>query len=151
MPKALACNYRSLRENLTKRFESKDPASTVRRKLADIKQKGESNDEFGEEVRHLVTQAYPGSDLEMPDQLAAEAFVRGYRNSRIAYYTLNRAPKTLNYALELVTSQEHNYKATLGRDYDQQKRYMLLLDRMTTSETSRVEPQKRLRTRKGKT
>ena len=23
---------------------------------------------------------------------------------------------------ELVTSQEHNYKATLGRNYDQQKR-----------------------------
>ena len=85
LPKALACNYRSLRESLTKRFESKDPASTVCRKLADIKQKGESNDEFGEEVRHLVTQAYPGSDLEMQDQLAAEAFVRGYRNSRIAY------------------------------------------------------------------
>ena len=147
MPKALACNYRSLRKSLTKRFESKDPASTVRRKLADIKQKGESNDEFVEEVRHLVTQAYPGSDLEMPDQ----AFVRGYCNSRIAYYAFNRAPRTLNDALELVTSQEHNYKDTLGRDYDQQKRYMLLLDRMTTSETSRVEPQKRLRTRKGKT
>ena len=115
--------------------------------MADIKQKGECNDVFGEEVRHLVTQAYPGSDLEMPDQ----AFVRGYCNSRIAYYAFNRAPRTLNDALELVTSQEHNYKATLGRDYDQQKRYMLLLDRMTTSETSRVEPQKRLRTRKGKT
>ena len=58
----------------------------------------------------------------MQDQLAAEAFLRGYRNSRIAYDVLNRAPRTLNDALELVTSQEHNYKATIGRDYDQQKR-----------------------------
>ena len=73
MPKALTGNYRSLRESLTKRFESKDPASTVRRKLADIKQEGESNNEFGKEVRHLVTQAYPGTDLEMQDQIAAEA------------------------------------------------------------------------------
>ena len=70
----------------------------------------------------MVTRAYPGTDLEMQDQLAAEAFLRGYRNSRIAYDVLNRAPRTRNDALELVTSQEHNYKATLGRDYDQQKR-----------------------------
>ena len=58
----------------------------------------------------------------MQDQLAAEAFLRGYRNSRIAYVVFNRAPRTLNDAIELVTSQEHNYKATIGRDYDQQKR-----------------------------
>ena len=122
LPRALTGNYRSLRESLTKRFGRKDPPSTVRRKLAEMRQKGESNDEFGEEVRRLVTRAYPGTDLEMQDQLAAEAFLRGYRNSRIAYDVLNRAPRTLNDALELVTSQEHNYKATLGRDYDQQKR-----------------------------
>ena len=58
----------------------------------------------------------------MKDQLAAKSFLRGYRNSRIVYDVLNRAPRTRNDALELVTSQEHNYKATLGRDYDQQKR-----------------------------
>ena len=37
------------------------------------------------------------------DQLAEKAFLRGYRNSRIAYDALNRAPWTLNDALELVT------------------------------------------------
>ena len=107
---------------MTKRFGRKEPSSTVRRKLAEIRQKGQSNDEFGEKVRRLVTQAYSGTDLEMKDLLAAEAFLSGYRKSRVAYDVLNRAPRTLNDALELVTSQEHNYKATLGRDYDQQKR-----------------------------
>ena len=58
----------------------------------------------------------------MQDQIAAEAFLRGYRNSRIANYALDRAPRTLNDALELVTSQEHTYKATLGRNYDQRER-----------------------------
>ena len=121
LPKAMTANYISIRDSLTKRFGRKDPPATVRRKLAEIRQKGESNDEFGEEVRRLITQAYPGTDLEMQDQLAAESFLRGYRNSRIAYDVLNRNPKTLNEAIELVTYQEHNYRATVGRDNDYQR------------------------------
>ena len=58
LPSALIGNYKSLRESLTKRFERKEPPSTVRRKLAEIiRQKGKSNDEFGEEVQRLVTRA----------------------------------------------------------------------------------------------
>ena len=72
----------------------------IKRKLAEFRQKGESNDDIGEEMHRLVTRAYPGTDLEMQDQLASEAFLRGYRNSRIAYDLLNRAPRTLNDALE---------------------------------------------------
>lgn len=67
----------------------------MRRKIAEIRQRGESNDEFGEEVRRLVTQEYPGTELEMQDQLAAE----GYRNSRISFDVLNKAPRTLNAAI----------------------------------------------------
>lgn len=66
-------------------------------------------------MRRLVTQAYAGTDLEMQNQLAAEAFLRGYRNSRIAFDVLNKAPKTLNAAVEMVTCREHNYRATVGR------------------------------------
>lgn len=58
----------------------------------------------------------------MQDQLAAEAFLRGFRNSRIAFDVLNKAPKTLNAALEMVTCQEHNYRVTVSRDYDQLKK-----------------------------
>lgn len=103
LPRAITANYRSMRESLTKRFGRKDPPSTLRRKLALMRQRGESNDEFGEEVRRLVTQTYPGTDLEMQDQLATQAFLRGYRNSRIAFDVLNKAPKTLNAAIEMVT------------------------------------------------
>ena len=65
LPRALTGNYRSPRESLTKLFVRKEPPSTVRRKLAEIRQKGQSNDEFVEKVRWLVTRAYPGTDLEM--------------------------------------------------------------------------------------
>lgn len=73
-------------------------------------------------MRGLVTQAYVGTDLEMQDQLAAEAFLRYYRNYRIAFDVLNKAPKTRNAAIEMVTCQEHNYRTTVGRDYDQLKK-----------------------------
>lgn len=52
LPMAMTANYRSMRESLTKRSGRKDPPpSTVRRILAEIRQRGESNDDFGEEVR----------------------------------------------------------------------------------------------------
>lgn len=35
---------------------------------------------------------------------------------------LNKAPKTLNAAIEMVTRKEHNYRATVGRDNDQLKK-----------------------------
>lgn len=73
-------------------------------------------------MRGLVTQAYAGTDLEMQDQLAADAFLRDYRNYRIAFDVLNKAPKTLNAAIEMVTCQEHIYRTTVGRDYDQLKK-----------------------------
>jgi hypothetical protein len=64
-----------------------------------IRQKSKSNDEF-EDVC-LVTQTYPGTDLDMQDQLAADVFLKGFRNSRIAYDVLNRGPTSLNEAIEL--------------------------------------------------
>lgn len=53
-------------------------------------------------MRRLVTQAYPGTDMEMQNQLAAEAFLRGYCNPRIAFNVFSKAPKTLNAAIEMV-------------------------------------------------
>ena len=59
------------------------------RKLPNIRQKWEYNDEFGEKLRRLVTRAYSGTDLDMQDQLAVEAFLRDNHNSRIAYDVYN--------------------------------------------------------------
>ena len=70
--------------------------------LSKIRQKQESNEEFGEEIRRLVTRAYPGVDVVMQDQLSAEAFLKGYRNTKIAYDVLNKKPTALNEVLEMV-------------------------------------------------
>ena len=122
LPKEMLCTFAAIREALMKRFGRKDPPATVRRMLSEIRQKQESNEEFGEEIRRLVTRAYPGVDVVMQDQLAAEAFLKGYKNTKIAYDVLNKKPTTLNEALEMVTFQEHNFKATIGRPQDLLKR-----------------------------
>ena len=122
LPRDMLRTFAAIREALTKRFGRKDPPATVRRMLSEIRQKQESNEEFGEEIRRLVTRAYPGVDVVMQDQLAAEAFLKGYKNTKIAYDVLNKKPTTLNEALEMVTFQEHNFKATIGRPQELLKR-----------------------------
>ncbi|MES9879517.1 MAG: retroviral-like aspartic protease family protein, partial [Sedimenticola sp.] len=117
LTKEVTNNYRLLTGHLMKRFGQKDPASTVRRKLLDLRQRqSESNEKFAEEVRRLTVRAYPRVDDTMLEELAAEAFLRGFRNSKHAYEAMNRNPTTLNEALEIVTALEHNYKATMARD-----------------------------------
>ena len=99
LPRDMLRTFAAIREALMKRFGRKDPPATVRRMLSEIRQKQESNEEFGEEIRRLVTRAYPGVDVVMQDQLAAEAFLKGYKNTKIAYDVLNKKPTTLNEAL----------------------------------------------------
>ena len=122
LPRDMLRTFAAIREALTKRFDRKDPPVTLRRMLSEIRQKQESNEEFGEEIRRLVTRVYPGVDVVMQDQLAAEAFLKGYKNTKIAYDVLNKKPTTLNEALEMVTFQEHNFKATIGRPRELLKR-----------------------------
>ena len=112
-------DYDLLCEQLQLRFGRKDPPSTARRKLSERRQGKESTEEFAEEIRRLVARAYPDSSIETQDELAAEAFLGGYRSSRIAYQVMNQEPKTLARALELVDAYEHNFKATVGREHEQ--------------------------------
>ena len=52
----------------------------------------------------------------MLDEIAAEAFLKGFKNTKLAYEAINKRPSSLNEALEVVTFLEHNYKATVERD-----------------------------------
>ena len=60
--------------------------------------------------------AYPTLDAETREELAAEAFLRGYKNMRVAYLAMNTNRLTLAQAWKLVDCYEHNYKVTVGRD-----------------------------------
>ena len=57
----------------------------------------------------------------MCEQLAAENFLKGYKNGKIAYEVMNRCPRTLNEALSYVTTAEQNFKATFGWDLEKRE------------------------------
>ncbi|VDH95933.1 Hypothetical predicted protein [Mytilus galloprovincialis] len=80
------------------------------------RQHNEKNDEFAEKVRRLVSRAFPTSSIELQEELAAEHCLKGHKNPKIAYEALNRQPKTVSSALDIVVQIQHNYHATLGRD-----------------------------------
>lgn len=69
-------------------------------------------------MRRLVSRAYPTTSIELQEELAAEHFLKGLKNAKIAYEVLSRQPKTVATALDLVVQLQHNYQATLGRDYE---------------------------------
>lgn len=118
LPEHIREDYTLLKEQLTQRFGVKDPPTTVRRKLGELRQGKESPAEFAEEVQRLVSLAYPGTDLLLQDQLATDAFLKGLKNQKGAYEVMNRDPQSLAEAQKLAEAHEHNFRATLGRDQD---------------------------------
>ncbi|KAI7809323.1 hypothetical protein IRJ41_005269 [Triplophysa rosa] len=122
LPEHVREDYFLLKEQLAFRFGQKEPPTAARRRLCDLRQSKEMISEFAEEVQKLVVLAYPGVDIDLRDQIAADAFLKGLRNQKVAYEVMNRDPVMLDEALRLVSSYEHNFKATLGRDFDQRGR-----------------------------
>jgi len=118
LPEHIREDYFLLKEQLAFRFGQKEPPTTARRRLGELRQSKETVSEFAEEVHRLVILAYPGVDTELREQIAADAFLKGLRNQKVAYEVMNRDPVSLDEAQRLVSSYEHNFKATLGRDFD---------------------------------
>lgn len=71
-----------LAAHLQTRFGKKEPPTTVRRKLGEIRQGMETSAEFAEEVNCLVSLAYPGVSLVLQDQLATDAFLNGLKKTK---------------------------------------------------------------------
>ena len=117
LPENIREDYARLTEQLKQRFGKHIPTSTARRQLSELRQGKEASlGEFAEEVRRLVTLAYPTCTMELQDEFAAEAFLKGLRKPQVAYEVMNTDPKTLAEAQRLVEAREHNFKATVGRD-----------------------------------
>ncbi|XP_043972480.1 uncharacterized protein LOC122830832 [Gambusia affinis] len=122
LPERTREDYVLLVEQLTQRFGKKDPPTTVRRRLGELRQGRETSAEFAEEVRRLTTLAYPGVDLQLQDQLATDAFLKGLRNQKVAFEVMNRDPSSFVEAQRFVEAHEHNFRATVGRDTEVKNR-----------------------------
>jgi hypothetical protein len=122
LPETTRDNYGHLKAELERRFDRRDPKSTIRRKLNMYRQENETNDVFAEEVRRLVTLAYPNSSWEEQEEFAVDAFLTGLKHSEIAYDVMLKAPTTLAQAQEFVECAVHSYKLTVARKQKHSRR-----------------------------
>lgn len=83
LPQEMCNDFRALSGSLINIFGRRDPPTKICRKLSEIKQKEETNEELAEEIKRLVTRAYPTVGLDMQDQLAAEYFLKAIRMGRL--------------------------------------------------------------------
>ena len=59
LPLSVQENFDRLAKMMEDQFDRKDPPTTARKRLEDLRQKGETDDEFAKEARRLVARAFP--------------------------------------------------------------------------------------------
>ena len=108
-------DYAELVWKLETRFGRREPPTTVRRKLQDLKQEvDETLEEFAERTLVLATEGFPGAQPAMIETLAADAFLKGCREPLAALTAMNQNPATLDEALQLVKATVHNQNVLMG-------------------------------------
>ena len=84
------------------RFGKMEHPTSARRQLSYLRQEeGELLEDYADKVTKF-TEAYPGIDEEMEQDLAKEAFLRGCHHCSAAYAAAEKDPVTLQEALEEV-------------------------------------------------
>ena len=111
-PSEVQDDYRTLRDTLEQRFGKLEHPTAARRQLSYVRQEeGESIEEFADRILTKVNEVYPGIDVEMEQDLAKEAFLRGCQNGSAAYAAAEKDPETLQDVLEEVQNSVVNLKA----------------------------------------
>ena len=111
-PKEVQDDYQALKDVLEVRFGKLEHPTSARRQLSYLRQEeGESLEDYADKVLTKVSEAYPGIDEEMEQDLAKEAFLRGCHHRSAAYAAAEKDPVTLQEALEEVQNSAVNLKA----------------------------------------
>ena len=111
-PRTLQKHFHELRDALEQRFNRREHPIIARRQLSFLRQaEGESLEDYADRVLAKVSEAYPGVDEEIEQDLAKEAFLKGCQNHSAAYATAEKDPSTLQDTLEEVHSSAVNLKA----------------------------------------
>jgi hypothetical protein len=110
-------DYQALKNCMMNRFGRKEPATSVRRQLQELKQKdGESLEEFAERSQHLALDGFPGSGDAMVDMVAADAFIKGCSNKQAAMLAMLQRPVTIDEALEWVREASYSQQVLFGAE-----------------------------------
>ena len=111
-PREVQDNYQALKDALEVRFGKMEHPTSARRQLGYLRQEeGETLEDYADKVLTKVSEAYPGIDDEMEQDLAKEAFLRGCHHRSAAYAAAEKDPVTLQEALEEVQNSAVNLKA----------------------------------------
>ena len=111
-PRTLQKHFHELRDALEQRFNRREHPIIARRQLCFLRQaEGESLEDYADRVLAKVSEAYPGVDEEIEQDLAKEAFLKGCHNHSAAYAAAEKDPSTLQDTLEEVHSSAVNLKA----------------------------------------
>ena len=111
-PREVQDDYRTLRDTLEQSIGKLEHPTAARHQLSYVRQEeGESIEDFADRILTKVKEAYPGIDVEMEQDLAKEAFLRGCQNRSAAYAAAEKDPETLQDALEEVQNSVVNLKA----------------------------------------
>ena len=115
LPHEVRGDYRTLLQRLMSRFGKKDPPTTVRRQIGELRQrKNESLEAFADRARELALDGYPEATEAILETVAADAFLTGCTNKEAVFQALQQRPETISKALELVREATHNHRAVYG-------------------------------------
>jgi hypothetical protein len=115
LPQEVRTNYQVLLDRLMSRFGKRDPPTTVRRQIAELRQKkDESLEAFAERARELAVDGYPDAAEATIKTVAADAFLTGCCNKDAVFYAMQQRPENVSRALELVREATHNHRAIYG-------------------------------------
>ena len=114
-PSTITSSYLSLSKALEDRFGQRDLPTTARRKLGVLKQlEDDSLEEFSDKIMDVVQDAHPDAPDSVLQDIAVDVFLKGVTNKTAATTAMDKDPKSLQEAVQMVRVAEHNRKALYG-------------------------------------
>jgi hypothetical protein len=108
-------DYDSLRKKMKRRFSKKPEPVTARRQLQYVRQQEtESLEDFAHKVYVLALDRYEKCEDDALEDIATEAFIRGFKEKEAAIKAMEKNPVTLSKAIKLVKTSLVNQKAIFG-------------------------------------
>ena len=114
-PHATHFSFRRLLKELGRRFDAEEAPSAVRHQLLDARrEEGETLDEFAERIQRMVQLTLPTLSYRAQAPFAVDCFLRGCREKAVAAVALERQPRSIPKALQILKHILDSQKAIHG-------------------------------------
>ena len=108
-------SFRRLLKEMGRRFDAKEAPSAVRHQLLDARrEEGETLDDFAERIQRMVQVALPTLSYAAQAPFAVDCFLRGCKEKTAAAIALERQPRSIPKALQILKHVLDSQKAIHG-------------------------------------